>query len=376
MKKTLSLFVLLFVFFAGIQDVDAATASTRLVASKTSVLTSQTATIRVVIDASSRIRGGQFNLSINNSNFEVVSVTGANGLSISSNGNLYLAYRVEADYSISSGSAIAIIAVRAKSSTVGATSTITVSNVGITLLGSYDTISAGSKSITLSIAKPAVVVTKSSNNTLSTLSSTTANLNFNANTTTYSVTVPSNTTTFDVNAVAQDSKSTLAVSGNTNLKTGNNIVLVTVTAENGTTKTYTINVTKEASTNNLLSSLTINGYDLDPTFDKDTTKYDVTINDTSVTELDISAVAEDSKSKVEIIGNEDLMEGRNIIKVMVTSESGETKTYSLIANITSGATTSGDNDIAIIIFAIVALILSIFTMLAAIFYIKKRKQSF
>lgn len=375
MKKILSLFILLFVFFAGIQYVDAATASTRLVASKTSVLTSQTATIRVVIDASSRIRGGQFNLSINNSNFEVVSVTGANGLSISSNGNLYLAYRVEADYSISSGSAIATITVRAKSSTVGATSTITVSNVGITLLGSYDTISAGSKSITLSIAKPAVVVTKSSNNTLSTLSSTTANLNFNANTTTYSVTVPSNTTTFDVNAVAQDSKATLSVTGNTNLKTGNNVVLIKVTAEDGTTKTYTINVTKEASTNNLLSSLTINGYDLDPTFDKDTTKYDVTINDTSVTELDISAVAEDSKSKVEIIGNEDLMEGRNIIKVMVTSESGETKTYSLIANITSGATTSEDSNITLIIFTIVALILSIFTMLAAIFYIKKRKQS-
>ena len=378
MKKILSLITILLTFFIGLQYAEANTASTRLTASKTSIQTTKTATVQVRIDASNNIRGGQFNLTLNNNNFEIVSVTGANGLSISTNGSLYLAYRVESGYSIPSGSSIATITVKAKSSTTGASSVLTVSNVGVTLLGAYETVSAGSKAVTLTVAAtpiPTPIVPKSSNNNLSTLTSTTSTFTFNPNITTYNVTVPSNVTTFDINAVASDSKANVNVSGNTNLVTGNNVVNVTVTAENGTVKTYTINVLKESATNNYLASLKIKGYELDKDFDKETNKYNITIKDKKTKSLDIEAIAEDPKATIEIIGNEDLMEGRNIIKVVVTSEKGEENTYNLVVNIASDDDKELKEEKTLNTFMIITIIIIIIIVVGGLIATYKPKEN-
>ena len=77
-----------------------------------------------------------------------------------------------------------------------------------------------------------------------------------------------------------------------NLNVGDNIFKVVVTAEDKSTKTYTINVTRILNKNPNLSSITVNGGELEPLFDKDTTTYEV---NTSAHSISLSATVEDSE---------------------------------------------------------------------------------
>lgn len=83
---------------------------------------------------------------------------------------------------------------------------------------------------------------------------------------------------------------------------------------------------EEKSSNKNLSSLSIEGVEMTPEFNKETTQYTATV-DGDVTELKIDAKAEDSKAKVTVEGNENLQEGDNVIKVKVTAEDNTTRTY-------------------------------------------------
>ena len=89
-------------------------------------------------------------------------------------------------------------------------------------------------------------VTKSNNANLSGLSVNGYNITptFNPNTTSYKLTVPNNVKDLSVNATAQDSKANISISGASSLSVGKNNVIVEVKAENGTKKTYIIEVTR------------------------------------------------------------------------------------------------------------------------------------
>ena len=76
---------------------------------------------------------------------------------------------------------------------------------------------------------------------------------------------------------------------------------------------YTVYIIKEAkpenvatpvtyyySSNNYLKSLEIDGYEI--TFNKETNEYTITVK-SDVTSLDIKAIPEDSRARVEITGN-------------------------------------------------------------------------
>lgn len=65
---------------------------------------------------------------------------------------------------------------------------------------------------------------------------------FQPGTTTYSVQLPEDTTSIVVSAVPNDSKATVAVSHNNDLEPGQNKTYIVVTAENGTQKTYVLNI--------------------------------------------------------------------------------------------------------------------------------------
>lgn len=374
MKNILKSVVIMGALFIGMWQVDAASAG--LTTSKTSVLTSQTTQVSLIINADSRVRGGQFNLGLNNSNFEIVSVVGANGLSVSKNGNLYMSLRMEADYSIPSGSAIAVITVKAKSSTVGATSILTASNIGVTLAGSYETVSVPSKSLTLKVATPPKaepVVPKSTDNSLKELTTSIDGLEFNPNTLVYNATVDSSVKSVNITALANDSKATVEITGNNDLKLGKNVILVKVTAEDESVKTYTINVTKSGSNNNFLLSLKVEGYDISPVFNKDTKRYDVKIDSVEIDKLDIEAIAEDLKSTVKIIGNEGLIEGRNIIKIIVTSETGEENTYNLVVNLGSELEAVKDTNNNLLIISNL-IIIAIAGIVITVILLKKNKN--
>ena len=166
---------------------------------------------------------------------------------------------------------------------------------------------------------------------------------FQPGTTTYNVTVPEDVDSVEVYATAQDSSATVSGTGNQTLQYGANVLNVVVTAENGTTKTYTINVNREEAEEeeteeentemiNGLSDIKITGAEISPEFT--TGEYEYTVKyigeDTS---LDIQTVATDASYEVEIIGNEELKEGENIITILVSdSEGNNVATYQLTVN--------------------------------------------
>ena len=97
---------------------------------------------------------------------------------------------------------------------------------------------------------------------------------------------------------------------------------------------YRINVTVKTpekdtrSTNNNLSSISVEGYELEK---KSNTDYALTVKNT-VTNVTINATAEDSKASISGLGNKELKVGNNTFNIVVTAENGSKKTY--IVNIT------------------------------------------
>lgn len=171
--------------------------------------------------------------------------------------------------------------------------------------------------------------TKSSNAYLSKLQINQEGLtpNFNKNKTSYAVTVGENVNDLKVTAVAEDSKSKVAISGNTGLKNGDNKVYITVTAQDGTKKVYTITVTKTGDinkSNSYLQNLIVENATLSPEFSKEVFEYDCGTVGKSVETLKILAFGENENAKIEITGNDKLSDGDNKIIVKVTSEDGTT----------------------------------------------------
>lgn len=100
-----------------------------------------------------------------------------------------------------------------------------------------DTISSLTKTITYQ---------GSQNNYLESLSISNVEFknNFKKTTLNYFATVDENTNSVTVNAVPEDSSAIVTIYGNTNLQSGKNKVLITVTADDGSIKTYKIYITK------------------------------------------------------------------------------------------------------------------------------------
>lgn len=183
---------------------------------------------------------------------------------------------------------------------------------------------------------------------------------FNPNKTSYDVTVPNNIEKVTVYATAQDKKA--KIKGNTaqKLNVGKNSLNVVVTAEDGTQKTYTINVTREETANSEntndtssenttegqtplevstinsdLKNLSIKGFSLSPTFTPDVYEYKVNVNG-DVSSLDIQTEGENHNVSIDIVGNEDLTDGENIITILVyNEETKQNSTYQIIVNKTS-----------------------------------------
>ena len=133
-----------------------------------------------------------------------------------------------------------------------------------------------------------------------------------------------------INAVKTDSNSTLNGTGEKALKYGNNTFTIKVTAENGDVKNYVVNINRldTRSTNNYLKSLTIKESAIK--YDKNILEYKIRIG-YDVEKINITAVADDLKSKIEIIGNDKLKVGNNEILIKVTAENETVKTYKIIA---------------------------------------------
>ncbi len=165
---------------------------------------------------------------------------------------------------------------------------------------------------------------------------------FRSGTTSYSVTVPADTESVEVYAEAQDSSATISGTGTVNLQEGENTINVVVTAEDGTTKTYTIIITREAAENTEenteiiegegLASLNIQNIELSPKFETNVYEYTAKYIGEGTT-LQIEANPTNEEYQVEIVGNEDLKEGENLITILVSDSDGNNvATYQITVN--------------------------------------------
>ena len=86
--------------------------------------------------------------------------------------------------------------------------------------------------------------------------------------------------------------------------------------------------TGDGNPNNLLGSLSIDNYNLTPSFDKNTGEYNLIV-DTSVSSINVNAAALYSKATVSGTGKITLSSGTNTIVVTVKAENGTTKDYTI-----------------------------------------------
>ncbi len=120
---------------------------------------------------------------------------------------------------------------------------ITIDNAKIADYETEEYISTSVSNLTLSIKEP-VIINYSSDNNLKSLSVDEFKISpeFNKSTLDYSVTTNADTTKIKINANANDTKAKVSGAGEKEVKEGNNAFEIVVTAENGTSKTYKINV--------------------------------------------------------------------------------------------------------------------------------------
>lgn len=247
------------------------------------------------------------------------------------------------------------VSVTAKANAAGtATITLIPSDVSNSTSGDDITGSVGTKTLTIKVNAPAAPPTNNNTNNggsnTTTLSSN-ANLkklvpnyeglspNFNASTTKYSLTVPASVNSLNLTLATESTSAKYAVSGNQNFKLGDNVVTITVTAANGTKKYYTITVTKAADpakANASLSNIIIDGKTLNPAFAAETVEYDIGTVSADVDKLTVLAYSQSEDAKVDITGNEGLVEGENKINVKVTAADGVT-TRSYVVKVTKEA---------------------------------------
>lgn len=232
---------------------------------------------------------------------------------------------------ISSDTTIATLVFGVKANSKAGDTNLTLTNSGLKTI-------AGEEKTATNTSSMIKVAALGSDATLSSLKipNTTLSPKFDKNTLEYTADIK-DITEITINAQATDSNAKIMISDNyKSLVKGENIVKISVTAENGTaTKTYQIKVNltmtpteeEKIKANALLKKLSIEGYDID--FSSDQKKYTLTVP-YKEKKVKVLAEAENENAPIEMEGTTSLKVGKNIIKVLVTSEDGSTKeTYTL-----------------------------------------------
>lgn len=206
----------------------------------------------------------------------------------------------------------------------------------------------GSKSVTIEVKeKPQAPGTSSA--TLKSI--TVAGKNYANPSRDFTVTVGADVAVAEISAVANNGNARISGIGSKELRTGTNTVTITVTGDNGASLNYTIRIRRLAETGNQtnqpsepepnepetpeeqdpenqteplrLKYLVIDDTELLPDFDAETFEYFTDVY--NVDKLDVIANANDENAIVEIKGNDELVEGENIITITLTRGEGEEK---------------------------------------------------
>ena len=149
---------------------------------------------------------------------------------------------------------------------------------------------------------------------------------------TQSVTLKANkegSATITVTASDVTSYSGASISGS---KSVNITVKAKPTPSNNKSNNYTPAKVTPKSSNNFLTSLTIDGLKLNEDFDKEKLEYTLTIP-AETEKIKINAQVNDSNAKVTGVGEVKVSTGLNTFEIVVTAENGSKRTYKLNATV-------------------------------------------
>lgn len=290
-------------------------------------------TITVSFVAGGGILGGSGSVSYDTSVLTLQKYTQVIGGSwvVEFNGNNFVFYDNNMNSPIS-GSSTIFTATFQVSPTVAEGTDISVAFTGITLSdGTADTV-IGTRTYSATIAPP---LSDNCNLGSLTVSNATISPAFSPDVTSYSASVPFSTSSLSLNATSADSKAQVSITNPALAAGGTTAVRIKVTAENGATKEYVINVTRAQDPNYVksndanLGELSVEGYALSPAFSQDVTRYFVWLPYEQET---ISIVAEKAHdlASIDVAECEELAPGRATdLTVTVTAEDGTEKVYTL-----------------------------------------------
>ena len=256
-----------------------------------------------------------------------------NGWVVEFSGNNFVAYDNNLAKPINRNTALFTVSFKVNSSLATDTA-IHVSYTGVTASDGSADANIGTVTYSVAVAAPL-----SSDNTLKSLtaSNTTISPAFSAGTTSYTAEVPFEVSKLDIKAEANDGRAKVSVNSPELTPNGTTNVTITVTAENGSKKTYTIAVKRAQdpnyvpNSNNDLTGITVDGFQLSPVFSAENTQYVIWLP-YETESVSISGTASDSKASVTVEGGSGLVAGAdNEIKVICTAEDGTQKVYTVIA---------------------------------------------
>ena len=245
--------------------------------------------------------------------------------------NKLVAYDNNLTAPINSEKELFTVSFTVKNVPVGTKITVSVRN----LVASDGTADAeiGTASCTFTVVPPL-----SSDNALARLTVSNAAIrpDFSPETLNYTAEVPYEVSKLEVSASAAHGNAKVSVSSPELAVNGTTEVKITVTAENGSTKIYTIKVHRAQdpnyvpSGNNTLRSITVNGFLLSPAFSAEITDY-IVWAPYETEKVSLTAVPEDGGASVRIEGAEELLlpGADNVIKVICIAENGAEKVYTV-----------------------------------------------
>jgi hypothetical protein len=161
----------------------------------------------------------------------------------------------------------------------------------------------------------------------------------------YTVSVPNATDSITLTATTTDTNATVTGDGVKSLNVGENKFEITVIAEDGIAeKTYTVTVTRAASTDATLSNLSVNPGTLSPAFSSGTEEYTVSVPN-ATDSITLTATKADANASVAGDGVKSLNVGANTFKITVTAQDGiMTKTYTVTVTRAAPDKTANDDE--------------------------------